>query len=350
MALHNYSVVDLFCGVGGLTHGLVREGFNVSAGIDLDSTCKGVYEKNNPALFITKDVGELTGRELKRYYPKGHRKILVGCAPCQPFSIYAHGRSKSHNKWELLESFARLINEVKPDVVSMENVPQLLNVKNKGTFLQFVDSLIACKYNVTWFVVDSKRYGVPQRRKRLVLFASRFGPISIIPPTHGRPITVRDAIEHLPPINNGETLGNDPLHSARKLSPLNLTRIRHTPEGGGWRQWPKSLILDCHKTENGRLFGSVYGRMKWDEVSPTMTTFCVGLSNGRFGHPSQDRAISLREAAILQSFPEQYDFIDESLPFSSTRIAKHIGNAVPVRLGQAIALSIKNHLKEHGKA
>jgi DNA (cytosine-5)-methyltransferase 1 len=155
---------------------------------------------------------------------------------------------------------------------------------------------------------------------------------------------VREAISNLPKISDGEICSTDALHRARKLSEINKKRIIATKEGGSWKEWPEELILDCHKKEGGKTFGSVYGRMKWDDVSPTMTTYCIGLGNGRFGHPEQDRAISLREASIFQSFPPDYDFIgtENQLPIST--IARQIGNAVPVNLGRAIAQSIKKHL------
>lgn len=346
-SLSKYSVVDLFCGIGGLTRGLIDEGFGVVAGIDIDSTCQNAYEKNNSARFLAKDVSQLTSHELSSIYPKNKKKILVGCAPCQPFSVYVNGRKEQKHKWSLLESFTRLVQEVNPEIVSMENVPQLIHKKNKKTFLKFVHSLEESNFKVKWHVVDSQLYGVPQRRKRLVLFASKFGYVQMIAPTHKTPVTVREAIGHLPRLVHGSADALDPLHSARKLSPTNLMRIRHTPEGGSWRQWPESLILDCHKKGQGRFFGSVYGRMKWDDVSPTMTTYCNGISNGRFGHPEQDRAISLREAALLQSFPPNYDFRGGDGSIAAGRIARHIGNAVPVKLGRAIAASIKQHLQEH---
>jgi DNA (cytosine-5)-methyltransferase 1 len=139
------------------------------------------------------------------------------------------------------------------------------------------------------------------------------------------------------------------LHRARNLSPLNVKRIRATPEGGSWKDWDDSLVLKCHKKESGQTYKSVYGRMKWDDVSPTLTTQCTGYGNGRYGHPEQDRAISLREAAILQSFPKHYEFINPKEKFYPTVIEQHIGNAVPVRLSAVIAKSVKKHLSTLSK-
>jgi len=354
----DYSVVDLFCGVGGLTHGLVKEGFNVSAGIDFDESCQFAFEANNKATFVYKDITQLTGKELKALYPKGSKKILVGCAPCQPFSVFNHKSEKNKEKrdadtkWRLLYSFAKLIEETKPDIISMENVPRLVSFNQGKVFKHFVATLERCGYHVTWSIINAQDYGVPQRRKRLILFGSKFGEIALIDKTikEKRFVTVRDAIGHLPKIEDGVISPNDPLHRARKLTELNKKRIRATKEGGFWRDWDESLWLDCHKKESGMHFNSVYGRMSWNGVAPTITTYCVGLNNGRFGHPEQDRAITLREAALLQSFPQNYKFINPDIPFSSAKIARQIGNAVPVTLGVVIAKSIKKHLKTIGKA
>lgn len=342
-------VVDLFCGVGGLTHGFIKEKFDVIAGIDFDKTCAYAYEKNNKSTFIHADLTSYPPGKIKKLFPKGSLKILVGCAPCQAFSTYTQG-SKKNNKWKLLYSFGKIIEAVKPDIISMENVPNLLNYKKGKVFRDFIGVLDKQKYSIEYQIVDAKNYGVPQRRKRLILIASRVGRISILPETHSdnNPVTVRKAIGKLPRIAHGQTHRNDPMHRARLLSPLNERRMRATPPGGSWKSWTDpSLILDCHKKDTGKSYGSVYGRMKWNDVSPTLTTQCTGYGNGRFGHPVQNRAISLREAAILQSFPRKYKFIDPSIEFNSSTIEQHIGNAVPVRLGAVIARSIKKHLDRY---
>jgi len=204
---------------------------------------------------------------------------------------------------------------------------------------------------VSWQIVNAQDYGIPQRRKRLILFGSKYGRIDLIEKTvkEGKFKTVKEAIGNLPAVEDGVSHPLDPLHRARKLTDLNKKRILATKEGGSWRDWDDSLKLECHKKENGKEFGSVYGRMKWNDVAPTMTTYCTGLGNGRFGHPEQNRAITLREAALLQSFPRNYDFIDPESVFSAPKIARHIGNAVPVDLGVVIAKSIKNHIIEIAK-
>jgi DNA (cytosine-5)-methyltransferase 1 len=337
------SVVDLFCGVGGLTHGFVREGFNVVAGIDNDLTCQYAYEKNNKAKFIQRDIGKLTLEEINQLYPEHHAKILVGCAPCQPFSKYTNPKSKD-DKWRLLYSFADLIRRVGPEIVSMENVPELLK---HGVYQDFVAALEKENYFVSAELVYCPDYGIPQRRERLVLLASRLGRIEIIRKTHSQRQyrTVEKVIKNLAPLKAGQVSEDDPMHRACQLSELNLQRIKYTPAGGGWKDWPEELVLSCHKAESGKSYGSVYGRMRWDDLAPTMTTQCYGLGNGRFGHPEQHRAISLREAALFQTFPKNYDFIDPAAKFSIHNIGRHIGNAVPVRLGVIIARSIRKHLE-----
>ena len=348
MKIEDVSVVDLFCGIGGLTHGFIREGFNVVAGVDVDESCKYAYEKNNKSKFISKSVTDLASTELDGLFGDSKIKILVGCAPCQPFSSYTFKdpEKKDNEKWKLLYEFQRLILESKPDIISMENVSQLINFKKAPVFDDFIKNLKNEGYFTHFEIVNCKEYGIPQNRKRLVLLASKLGGINLIPKTHNKTnfITVKDAISYLPPIQDGEFHENDKLHFARKLSALNKIRIQNTPYGGSWKDWPQDLILECHKRESGKSYSSVYGRMRWDEPSPTMTTHCVGFGNGRFGHPEQDRGISLREASILQSFPENYVFFKDDDEFSSVMIARQIGNAVPVRLGEVIAKSIKEHL------
>lgn len=336
------STVDLFCGVGGLTHGFVLEGVPVVAGIDMDPACKYPYEANNQARFIEKDVSKVTHDELVSVFDKADIRILAGCAPCQPFSSYAHRYSLTDNKkWGLLYEFARLAETTRPDIITMENVP---TVAKHSVFNDFVDALKNEGYHVWYGVVDSSRYGVPQARRRMVLLASLLGKITMISPTHEKPKTVREAIHGLPAIDAGASSSEDRLHIASKLSEKNIRRIKASKPGGTWRDWPKHLVADCHKQSSGCTYPSVYGRMEWDKPSPTMTTQCFGFGNGRFGHPEQDRAISLREAAILQSFPRDYIFLSDADEISIKALGRMIGNAVPVDLGRAIARSIKSHI------
>ena len=343
-------VVDLFCGVGALTHGMILEGLKVVAGVDSDASCKFAYEKNNAAKFIHKDITKFSSRELQRLYAGCAIKILIGCAPCQPFSSISRKRSayKTNDmRWRPLRKFIRLIEDVRPHIVSMENVPDLLNESKYRIFRDFIRALNASGYKTTFKVVDVSRYGVPQKRKRLVLLASLLGQIDCVPETHGRQnaVTVSHAIRHLRPLRAGEVDPVDPLHRASQLSKLNKQRISATPKNGGSaKSWPRDLIPKCYRRKSGRSYmTTVYGRMRWDQPAPTMTTHCVTLGTGRFGHPTQNRAISLREAARFQSFPDYYEFEDRQ-KIRMTQVAKQIGNAVPVSLGRIIAKSIMEHL------
>ena len=340
----NIACVDLFCGAGGLTHGFKLEGLPVVAGIDLDPACHFPYTANNGgARFLERDISKVTTDELDGLFGDAELTILAGCAPCQPFSTYAqrYELDGKDGKWGLLYQFARLAQGSMPDVITMENVP---TVAKHEVFHDFVDTLERLGYKVWYDVVDSSRYGVPQMRRRMVLLASKHGDIQMIAPTHEKPKTVKQAIGHLRPLSAGEAAPRDKLHVTSTLSEKNLKRIKVSKPGGTWRDWPKDLIADCHRAESGRTYPGVYGRMEWDKPAPTMTTQCYGFGNGRFGHPEQDRAISLREAAILQSFPRDYAFIPQDGEVSFKVLGRLIGNAVPVDLGRAIARSINQHL------
>lgn len=349
MAKRGIKIVDLFCGVGGLSHGFVQEDFNVVAGYDVDPSCKYAYEANNNAHFRLKDITTLSASELEKLYGTAQR-ILIGCAPCQPFSSYSYKiKDKDSKKVNLLYSFLEIVKGVNPVIVSMENVPQLTKFDGGQIFRDFCEGLKSLNYHLFYKIVYCPDYGIPQRRKRLVLLASKLGEISLISETHNKSnyVTVADTIKDLPPISAGETEINDRLHTARALSSLNIQRIRASKPGGSWREWPEDLILECFKKESGRSYGSVYGRMRWNEPAPTMTTQCTGLGNGRFGHPEQDRGISLREAARFQTFPDSYKFFEEGESFNPSIICRQIGNAVPPMLGRVIAKSIKQHLIDH---
>ena len=339
------STVDLFCGAGGLTYGFEQAGLPVKAGYDIDPACKFPYERNNKAKFILDDINHVSKFDLEQHFGESTVRVLVGCAPCQPFSNYARRYSDNESKWKLLQDFARLVQECQPEIVSMENVLQL---KHHSVFTEFVQSLKDLNYSVESYEIDCLDYGIPQSRKRLVLLASKFGKIELVPPTHDetRYETVRGTIEHLDHLIAGQTSTIDRLHQCSKLSDLNLRRIRASKPGGTWRDWSQDLVAKCHKKKSGKTYPAVYGRMEWDRPSPTITTQCFGFGNGRFGHPEQDRAISLREAALLQTFPPNYEFLSPNEPVVFDRIGRLVGNAVPVKLGQVIAQSILSHIKQ----
>lgn len=332
--------VDLFCGVGGLTAGLLKANIRVKAGYDIDPACAFPYEKNNKgAVYILKDVQNLTGEELAQHYSDGAIRLLAGCAPCQPFSTYNHGKDVCNDKkWPLLYAFARLIRELKPELVTMENVPDVTKHK---VYHDFIKNLERQDYQIWGESVLCADYGVPQNRRRHVLLASRIGRVELLPATHkNKHVTVREAIGSLNPIASGCEDANDPLHRSSLLSPTNISRIRASKPGGTWNDWPVHLRAKCHQKESGKTYGGVYGRMEWDKPAPTMTTQCYGFGNGRFGHPEQDRAISLREAAVFQSFPKNYEFFDvaNNRPNISA-VGRMIGNAVPVRLAEVVGAS-----------
>ena len=340
------SAIDLFCGVGGLTHGLVRSGINVRVGIDLDPSSKYPYESNNAAKFIEKDVNTLTAEDVESYfdgYP-GY-SLVAGCAPCQPFSSYSQsGRSKKRGlDWQLVSKFGELVAETQPDLVTMENVAQLAD---HAVFKDFIKNLDG--YDVHSSVVECTRIGVPQTRKRLVVIASKLGKVEFSPEAGvGHALrTVRQEISDLPPIVAGEQYSGDPLHAASALSDLNMRRIKASKPGGTWRDWETELRAACHQKTTGATYPSVYGRMEWDAPAPTITTQCFGYGNGRFGHPAQDRAISLREAAMLQTFPREYKFIAEGDRVNFSRLGRLIGNAVPVRLGEVIGEFLVQHAEK----
>lgn len=346
----NINAIDLFCGVGGLTYGIQQAGINVVAGFDFEKSCQFAYEKNNNAKFIHKNIKELEDDELLSYYPKDTDvKVLIGCAPCQPFSAYSHRYKESEarkEKMDLLDYFGKQVQIVKPDIVSMENVPQLVN---EEIFKRFVLLLKDEGYKVSYKIAFAPAYGVPQNRKRLLLLASKFGEIYFEDElSKDNYPTVREAISNLPKIEAGETDPNDPLHKARKLSDTNIERIRSSKPGGTWRDWDERLLPNCYKKKSGQSFSSVYGRLEWDKPSSTITTQFPGYGNGRFGHPEQDRALSLREGAILQSFPESYQFVEKDKNYTVSKIAMQIGNAVPPKLGEVVGKSIMKHLERRG--
>lgn len=343
----NASVIDLFCGAGGLSHGFYQEGFPIAAGIDIDENCRYPYEQNNDAPFICKDVSGLDPDELNRFFLPNSHRILVGCAPCQPFSTY--NQKNDDPKWQLLEDFGDIIDRVRPDIVSMENVPRLMNFRGGGLFRDFVDILEETEYSVVFGTLFGPEYGLPQTRSRLVLIASKLGQITLPVPSYSKKKykTVADAIGSLPPLNAGEVDPKDPMHQCSGLSPINLKRIKSSRPGGTWRDWPSHLVSKCHTRSSGRTYSGVYGRMAWNEPSPTITTQFFGFGNGRFGHPEQHRALSLREGAVLQSFPKGYKFVAPSTMVKYKNLGRMIGNAVPVALARAIARTIKQHLIDY---
>jgi DNA (cytosine-5)-methyltransferase 1 len=335
-------VVDLFCGAGALTYGFQKAGLKVSVGIDVDPACQYPFEKNNKAKFLLKDVENLEGTEVNSWFKDADIKILAGCAPCQPFSTYSKSKTKDR-QWALLRAFARLVTETSPEIVSMENVPQLTK---HPIFEEFHTHLLDQGYRVWFDEISCTSFGVPQTRKRLVLLASKLGEIGPLSQSDSEtlPVTVREVINNLEPLKAGGVSKKDRLHTASRLSALNLQRIKASRPGGTWRDWDSSLVAQCHRKPTGVTYPAVYGRMEWDQPAPTITTQCFGFGNGRFGHPEQDRAISLREAALLQTFPPEYEFLPSDEKITFRHIGRLIGNAVPVSFAHAIGRTIITHI------
>lgn len=343
MTKRKIKAVDIFCGAGGLTRGLIDAGISVSLGIDLDPACKHPFEANNRGVkYMLADVDEVEVDALKKAWRGAEVKVLAGCAPCQPFSTYTQGRKQEPDgQWSLLRAFGRLVEGAKPDIVTMENVGSLAR---HPIFEEFCLTLRSLNYHLVWDVLDCRDFGVPQSRRRLVLIGSRLGKPHLPRPKTKQYRTVRDCIAQLPAIQAGTADADDPLHVCSSLSPVNMKRMKASTAGGTWRDWPPALVTPCHKRKTGRTYPAVYGRMEWDAAAPTMTGQCYGFGNGRFGHPEQDRAISLREAALLQSFPMNYSFVPSGKPVRFREVGLMIGNAVPPNLAMAVGKAIKNHV------
>jgi DNA (cytosine-5)-methyltransferase 1 len=339
LTIPEVSVIDFFSGCGGTSQGFRDAGFRILAGVDNDPDSASTYRANFPgAHFIEKDVQSLTTADVRALMPSEGLVLFAGCAPCQPFSRQNREQRSDDPKRLLLLEFLRFVLDLKPHFVVVENVPGLQNVDaDAGPFKQFVDALRAAHYEVDFDVVKASSYGVPQTRRRLVLIASRVGKVRLPPPTHGSSLlpvsTVADWIRGLPELEAGEVDPIDNAHASMMLSDLNLERIRATTEGAGRESWPERLHLAAHKGHAGH--SDVYGRLAWNKPASGLTTRCISYSNGRFGHPEQDRALSAREAALLQTFPKSFQ-ISGSLASK----AKQIGNAVPPLLATRIAESI----------
>lgn len=342
--------VDFFCSGGGMSSGIQAAGIQVLAGIDFDVNCKETYEANiKGAEFIYADVFDLKERDLeKRLSLKKNddELVLIGCSPCQFWSIINTTKEKSKQSKNLLIEFHRFVTYFNPGYVVVENVPGVLRKKEESGLDEFIVWLKSKDYTVHFQVHEVSNYGVPQHRKRFTLIANRITKVELEPVVRiGNKITVRDVLgveNGFPKVSQGHKDTTEFLHSVAGLNFLNLERLNLTPHDGGTRMayvHDKRLAPACHfeKTDG---FKDIYGRMWWDKPSPTITTKFFSFSNGRFGHPEENRAISLREGATLQSFPLTYKFIGTS----TSNIARMIGNAVPPKYATAIGKAIiQNH-------
>jgi len=337
-------VADFFSGCGGTSAGLRQAGMQIVLGIDADPDAAATFQLNFPeAHFIQKDIRLVRTRDLKCYFDPACPVLFSACAPCQPFSKQNRAKRRADVRASLLDELHRFVRHLKPDYIFLENVPGIQRVRSRrGPLARFLRLLATLGYNVNCQVVDFLDYGVPQTRRRFVLSASRSGNVCLPRPTHGTRhgntprSTVWEWIGDLPAIPAGGKSENIPNHEAAALSPLNLRRIASTPEGGDRRDWPDALVLDCHQGHEGHT--DVYGRLHKDRPASTLTTRCISYSNGRFGHPTQHRALSVREAASLQTFPRDFLFVG-----SLAAMAIQIGNAVPVLFARKFGESTLDH-------
>jgi DNA (cytosine-5)-methyltransferase 1 len=352
------SAVDLFCGVGGLTYGLEQAGIDVEAGVDIDPGCEYPFTENNDADFIQDDVMELADERpdevLGLFDEKANAKLLAGCAPCQPFSSLTNDlETREHDKWGSLKGLEKLVEYIEPELVVMENVYE---IQAHPVYDNFVDTLQELNYSLNPpndRNVYCPEYGIPQKRKRTVLLASKSGLIEMRSPTHSEDEypTVKEKIDTLPNIEAGEVHDEDPLHRSQGMRELNMERIEISEPGGTWEDWieegREDLLADCHKEESGKTYKAPYSRMKADEPAPTITTQFYNYGSGRFGHydTDQNRALSLREGAMLQTFPRDYSFIEDEDEVTVSKIGRWIGNAVPPKLAEVIGDSVIQHVE-----
>lgn len=334
--------IDLFCGCGGLTQGLKRAGFQVVGAVDNEPLAIAAYKANHEDVEAWEaDIRDLDVSKVKRQLKlkRGTLDLLAGCPPCQGFSTLrtANGAYDVYDERNnLLHQFYRFAEALLPKAVMLENVPGLAETR---LFKLFLSRMRKLGYVGEFKVLDAADYGVPQRRRRLIYIAGRRVAIPFAKPNKCIK-SVRDAIAKLPLAGQS----GDPLHDLpENRSKRILDLIKNIPRDGGSRtQLPSNYILECHKEHNG--YYDVYGRMNWDEVSPTITSGCFNPSKGRFLHPTQNRAITMREAALLQGFPRRYCF---PAPHSKTAIALMIGNALPPPFIAAHARTIRKHLFEN---
>ncbi|GBE17191.1 putative BsuMI modification methylase subunit YdiO [bacterium BMS3Abin15] len=339
----NYTLnaIDIFSGCGGLTEGMRRAGFDVRVAIEIDADSVLTYKMNHPdTKIIQKDIREVKASEIKKILGDDQLHLLAGCPPCQGFSSVRRlnrKRSIRDERNSLVAEYLRFVKELRPLTVMMENVPGL---KDYFLFRKVFKELQKLGYNPKVDIVNIKDYGVPQRRRRLVMVGSLLGKTDIAAGT-GEKVTVRQAIGGLEPI---ETT-TDPVH---KITTEHTQRIKQMiamiPKNGGSRKdLPEKFTLNCHKRKNVG-FNDIYGRLRWDDYSTTITGGCLNPSKGRFLHPEENRAITPREAALLQSFRKDYKF---PVDIKKSSLALLIGNALPPKFSFIQCRNIKKHLDKY---
>lgn len=350
--MSKFIAVDAFCGAGGLSLGLAKAGFTVSLSFDLEALCGQVFSSNkkyHDHAFVCSDVRDmLKGRLLKLSgLKKGQVDLLAGGPPCQGFSIQRTIGKDNDPRNLLVDDYAGLILEVKPRFFILENVPGIGGHRGREILEKFIQKMNENGYYCHQALLDAQDFGVPQRRKRIVVVGELTNGEEPVfkwpkPVSDSARKTVRDAISHLPaPPTDGSEHPKFRFHRADKLSKINIERIRSIVAGQSRVDLPKKLWAKSHHI-SAEVAGhrNVYGRMEWDDVSPTITARFDSFTRGKFGHPTQDRSISLLEGALLQSFPSDYVFVGNKVD-----IARQIGNAVPPLMAKAIGLSIISALK-----
>lgn len=338
---NKYFAMDLFSGCGGLSEGVAQAGFEVVAAVELDKRAAACYRMNHPATHLfERDITELNVSEIKGLFGNKQLHLLAGCPPCQGFSSMRRLNKRKNvrdKRNSLIMEYLRLVKGLAPCTIMLENVPGLATY---AMFPEFISGLKEAGYRCDWRVINVKNYGVPQRRRRLVLIGSRVGEVSVAPPVSEK-VTVRDMIAGLPPIAEAK----DPLHRITTLHTERVMEmIRLLPKNGGSRgNLPAEYVLKCHK-RRGVGFKDVYGRLRWDDYSSTITGGCLNPSKGRFLHPEEDRVITPREAALLQTFPADYKFPTD---IPKNALALLIGNALPPKFSRIQSENIRAHLDAH---
>lgn len=335
--------IDLFSGCGGLTEGMHQAGFKTKLAFEINDIASSAYQANHTETKIIKqDIRTVDIELIKKELSGTEIHLLAGCPPCQGFSSVRRLNKKDpvfDQRNSLILEYIKFVKELNPYTIMLENVPALINYDLFQEAVRILKDEL--HYFIDYDIVNVKDYGVPQSRKRLVMVGSRIGKIKISKPNH-ETLTVRQAIGLLPTPNES----NDPIHKILpKHTPAVQERIRLTPKNGGSRKdLPEKYQLECHKKDKVG-FNDIYGRLKWDWYSTTITGGCLNPSKGRFLHPEQDRCISAREAAILQSFPSNYIF---PINISKTELALMIGNALPPKFSFYQSQNIKDHLIANG--
>jgi DNA (cytosine-5)-methyltransferase 1 len=351
--------IDFFAGCGGLSLGLERAGFTIACAVEIDAAAAATYRANHPDTpILVKDIRDVRPDELRRVAGGQKIDLIAGCAPCQGFcSLNKSGDEDPRNA--LVLRMGQLIDEIRPQAVIMENVVGLLT-RGRLIFDEFLDRLKRSGYHARYEVVQMADYGVPQNRRRLVLVAGRGFPLKLPFPTHRqRPersgvfepwVTVKDAIggRRRPVTMSAALASGGPRrfnwNVVRDLQPQTKLRLRAAEQGASWVHVDEQIRPPCHQGDY-RGFMNTSGRMSWDEVSPTITGGCTTAAKGRFGHPDRRRyTISVREAAILQSFPLTYRFADTRID----RVCEQIGNAVPPLYAERLGSALVQQLRING--